>query len=188
MKYCWYEPRSKVLNGIIFLLKLMVLIDFTIASVGYFCQKFTLSLTLEELLFSIFLTSVDVCLLGAFFLIIIFEERTYQFDANGLTIGYPLGIRKSYSWDIITGIGICKVRYNRRGSVHHKTAIRFVIGEEKNGPEQARYWNEPWSKYSYEIMHFGKLITVEFSEERLNQLAAVCPVKITDYRHLPELH
>lgn len=187
MKYCWYEPRSKVLNGIIFLLKLIVLIDFTIASVSYLSQKFTLSLSPEELLFSIFLASVVVCLLGAFFLIIIFEERTYQIDANGLTIGYPLGIRKSYSWNIVTAIGICKVRYNRRGPVHHKTAIRFAIGEENNGPEQARYWNEPWSKYTYEILHFSKIITVEFSESRLGQLAAVCPVKITDYRHLPEL-
>lgn len=184
MKYCWNDNRNKVINALTNILALLVASVTTL----HFIYHVYLQLTswTWSCLPSVAISCVILYFCGRFLLIIAAHERKYRVDEQGLTIGYPFGIRKFYAWSDIGSMAICKVHYIKKGPIRYKTAIRFVIGLEKVGPEQAKSADERWSEEMYEIKHWEKIITIEFSEDRLNEITSVSEIRISDYRHLPD--
>lgn len=105
--------------------------------------------------------------------------RKYSISQEGITLSYPFSITVTHTWRELSEIGICKVHYTTRGPVEYLTAIRCVIGEEKNGPKNG---HGLWADSYYSIIHFRKIITIIYSEERLAEFKQVCPFEIIDYR------
>ena len=137
---------------------------------------------------------IAYCLLGLTFcsLVLLFpalaamlSSRQYKVDANGMTVRYPFGIIRRYRWDDFKEIALCKVHY-ASASNKHFLAIRCALVDEKQGPKHAVVAKERWSKIEYEILHFGKIITIYYTEDRYAEFTAVCPVPINDYQHLED--
>ena len=106
-------------------------------------------------------------------------RREYAISKEGITLRYPFRYTVMHSWDEISEIGICNVHYTTRGPVEYLMVIRCVIGEEKSGPAKGHGW---WADSFYSAMHFRKIITILYSEERLEEFKQVCPFEIIDYR------
>jgi hypothetical protein len=107
--------------------------------------------------------------------------RRYSVTESGLVLEYPFRYTVIHPWETLSEIGICNVHYTARGPVEHLTAIRCVVGEEKKGP---RHGYDCWAESWYSALHFRKVITILFTEERLEEFEKVCPVKIQDYRNV----
>lgn len=120
-----------------------------------------------------FLTWVDAYVLS----------RKYCVDPTGITIRYPFGYTMKYEWDQFVQVAICRIHMKTR-SRKEKLAIRFTTCTESNGPHNAKYANEKWSSELYEVLHWKRVFSVEYSEERYKELVQNCPNEIFDYRHL----
>lgn len=117
-----------------------------------------------------------------FFLISYFETcRKYAISEEGITLSYPFEYTVFHSWSEISEIGICNVHYNHRSPVTHMVAIRIVMGKEKKGPSQGY---DVWADSYYSAIHFRTIITVLYSDERLEEFEDVCPLEIIDYRRI----
>ena len=115
----------------------------------------------------------------------VLSSRQYKIDANGMTLRYPFGIIRFYGWDEFKEIALCKVHY-ASASNKHILAIRCALVDEKQGPKHAVVAKERWSKIEYEVLHFGKIITIYYTEDRYAEFKSVCPVPVKDYRHLDD--
>lgn len=131
-----------------------------------------------------------VCVLGMLFglafgciMIMAYLEicRKYTVSETGITLKYPLKLTVHHSWNEISEIGICNVHYTTRGPVEHLTAIRCVVGVENNGPSKGYGW---WADSYYSVIHFRRIITIIYSDERLEEFVRVCPLEIVDYRSI----
>lgn len=183
MKYCWDDNRNKTGNRIKVFFSLLLI---GIAMVKTVENLFLLhSLWSLSHILSIGLACVVTYFCVMFLLIIVAHERRYEITSQGLTLCYPFGIRRNFAWQDISDISVCKVHFIKRGPIRSKIAIRFAIGPEIAGPQQAQQADERWSEEIYEIMHWEKIITIEFSEERLREVTAVSSIEVSDYRHLP---
>lgn len=111
--------------------------------------------------------------------------RRYEIYFDGITICYPLGIKKKYLWDEFSEIALCKIHYAAWGT-DHIIAIRCIVGEEKGGPKEAVVGKERWTRIEYEVVHFKKIISIYKTEERLAEFHKLCPHPIKDYRHLED--
>lgn len=107
--------------------------------------------------------------------------RKYTVTNEGLILHYPLRFTVTHTWDKLSEIGICNVHYASRGRipVPHLVAIRCVVGEEKKGPRHGHGW---WASCVYSAMHFRKIITILYTEEKLEEFKRECPLEIIDYR------
>ena len=107
--------------------------------------------------------------------------RKYTITETGITLEYPFHVTVHHPWDEIGEIGICNVHYTTRGPIEYLTAIRCVVGNEKNGPNKGYGW---WADSFYSVIHFRRIITIIFSDERLEEFKRVCPAAIIDYRNI----
>ena len=131
-----------------------------------------------------------ICVLGMLFgfafgclMIMAYLEicRKYTISESGITLEYPFHFTVHHSWDEIGEIGICNVHYTTRGPVEYLTAIRCVVGNERNGPSKGQGW---WADSYYSVIHFRSIITIIYSEERLEEFKSACFSKIIDYRSI----
>lgn len=183
MNYCWNHNRNKAVNCITNAVAVLLL---SIVLVNLTRQAYSLIIAWTwSRIPTLAIMCIVVYFCGLFLLVIAAHERKYQVDEHGLTIGYPFGIQRFFAWSDIDSITICKVHYIKKGPLQYKTAIRFAIEKEKAGPEQATQADEVWSNEMYEIKHWEKVITIEFSEERLDEVIKSNAPQILDYRHLP---
>ena len=177
MKRCWYlteDDRNLIVAPAIALMIFSVFSEIRhVASCTNPVRRVVLDITIAVVPFTYF-TLVSLA-----------SVRRYSLSENGLTIIYPFGIKKVYSWEVFNEIALCKVHY-ASASTAHKLAIRCVVGEEKRGPKQAIVGKERWATMEYEVVHFGKVITIYYSDDRYNEFKSVCPIEITDYRHLED--
>lgn len=116
----------------------------------------------------------------------VIHMRKYKVDETGVTIRYLMGITKFYSWESFSEIALCKVHYRTKGPVHYELAIRCVVGPEKYGPKHATVANEWWSRPEYEVLHFKKIITIYYTEERFRHIQSMYPGSIADYCYLED--
>lgn len=113
------------------------------------------------------------------------STRRYEIQHDGITLYYPLGIKKKIHWREFSEIALCKVHY-AAWSTEHIVAIRCVVGTEKHGPKQATVAKEWWSRIEYEIIYFPKVISIYKTEERIAEFHKFCPHRIFDYRNLED--
>lgn len=115
----------------------------------------------------------SVC--GLFFFLFIVSSREYFVDPNGITIRYFKRYKVKYSWKDIGTVIVCDVNHAPKNPDNFDLVIRISIGIEKNGPSHS---NEPmvlsrhdlWRRSEYGIIHFRKVILIEYSESRLAQI------------------
>ncbi len=113
---------------------------------------------------------------------LIVQNRKYAVDERGITI-CSLGNRCTlYPWQSFRDVGICKVHYTSRLPYEYDVVIRLSRMEEPRGPKSGA-WG-PWTTELYELVHFQEIILITFTQERLAQLEAVSPNRITDYRSI----
>lgn len=106
-------------------------------------------------------------------------SRRYLVSEDGIIVKYPFLPETLYPWDSISEIGICKVHYALRGC-HFLTAIRCVIGEEKNGPHKGYYGS--WASEFYSMRHLRNVIIISYADYRAAELQKYYPKQIKDYR------
>lgn len=111
--------------------------------------------------------------------------RRYMVTESGIKLIYPFNYVVAHSWDEISEIGICKVHYTTRGPVEYLTAIRCVVGGEKKGPSKGHGW---WADSLYSAIHFRRVITIVYSEERVEEFRKLCPFEVIDYRNIKYYH
>lgn len=114
------------------------------------------------------------------------SARKYQISTDGLTIFYPFGIEHHYDWNEFYEIALCKIHY-APGSSKHILGIRCAVVSEQSVPKNAILAREWWSSMGYEFVHFKKLITIYYTDERFAEFEKHCPTTIKDYRHLKDL-
>lgn len=102
-----------------------------------------------------------------------------------MTLYYPFGIIRYHSWDDFKEIALCKVHY-ASASNKHVLAIRCALVDEKHGPRHAVVAKERWTKIEYEVLYFGKIITIYYTDDRYAEFVSVCPVSVNDYQHLED--
>lgn len=131
---------------------------------------------------------ISFCLIKAsVFYYLIFSSRAYKVMEKGIFIRNFKRKVIEYSWDEISEISICDVHHASK-SLYHEKVIRVVIGNEKNGPSNLKCpcnllnGRERWRNASYGLRHYKKIILIEYSEERLNQIQTVSKKEIKDYR------
>ena len=61
------------------------------------------------------------------------SSRKYRLTPDGLTVRYPFGITRYYTWDQFTDVGLCWV-HPIAGANTSTLAIRCGIGGEEFGP------------------------------------------------------
>lgn len=115
----------------------------------------------------------------------ILSVRKYEISRDGLTLRYPFGISKHYRWEEFGEVALCKVHY-AAASNKHILAIRCAVGDEKRGPKKATVAKGNWSTIEYEAFHFGKIITIYYTDERYEEFQEKCPLEIGDYRYLSD--
>ena len=109
--------------------------------------------------------------------------RKYRVDPTGITMRYPFGYTMKYEWNHFVQIAVCRIHIKTR-SHKEKVAIRFTTFTEPNGPHNAKYANEKWSSELYEILHWRQVISIEYTEDRYQEILSNCPYPIFDYRSL----
>ncbi len=175
MKYCWYETKSiifRILEPIVCLSVFYVLIR-----------------GLKEdakRLHIVPLTVMAVCVfcIACYMVMNWFVgQRKYRVTERGISVQYPFGVHMEYVWSDFRDITLCKVRYapKDRG---YSVAIRCATETEYPGPRSAFLANEKWTTEFYDTMHWRTLVTIEYTPERYEEFATVCPQTIHDYRHL----
>lgn len=114
------------------------------------------------------------------------SARKYQVSNDGLTIIYPFGIKHHYAWYEFCEIALCKIHY-APGSSKHILSLRCAVASDQSVPKNAALAREWWSSMGYELIHFRKLITIYYTDERFDEFGKCCPVAIKDFRHLRDL-
>ena len=65
-------------------------------------------------------------------LYIIWENRKYQLSQDGITVAYFEKYPKTFSWNDISEVAVCKVHYDPKGG--WETVIRVAVWTEYGGP------------------------------------------------------
>lgn len=175
MKYCTYIP-NRILNDI------FVIGIFGAACVCSWVDRIAYLQSdryVYEWIVTFLLLAASSYLAGIAILTVFVTDRKYAVGSDGLKIQYPWGFCVQHSWEEFSEIGICKVRYTTRGTFHYDVVLRFVIGHEENGPSKGY---GKWATDGYVIRHFRKIVTVDFTEARYQEIKMFCPLEIVDYR------
>ena len=109
--------------------------------------------------------------------------RKYSVSRKGIRVQYPLCRPIFYPWEQITDVGICNVHYTQKGPLRHQVVLRIVIGAEERGPKKGF---GRWVTWGYELRHLKTVITLSYNSRRLLELEKLCPMDITDYRHIKQ--
>ena len=119
------------------------------------------------------LTGCSIC--GLFLFLFIVLSREYLVDTGGITIRYFKRHSIKYPWKDVGTIIVCDVNHAPKNPDNFDLVIRMSVGAEKNGPSLN---NDPmflsssnhWRRSEYGIIHFQKIILIEYSESRLAQI------------------
>lgn len=178
MKYCWKtNPEQQSL------LPPMVVLCAVLCISDIIGDTLNSGVSIWYTIIAIGITSV-VLLFPA--LVAILSLRKYEIHTKGLTIYYPFGVQRNYSWSDFQEISLCKVHF-ASAAKRHIIAIRCSVLKEKKGPKQAVVARGRWATIEYEVIHWGKIITIYYTDERYNEFMSVCPFTITDYQHLEDI-
>lgn len=110
--------------------------------------------------------------------------RKYSVSREGIRIQYPLCKPVFYPWEQISDVGICNVHYNTKGPLRQQVVLRIVIGPEERGPKKGM---GNWVTWGYELRHMKNVITLIYNSRRLLELEKLCPMGVSDYRHIKRI-
>ncbi len=119
-----------------------------------------------------------------FFCTLMMLVRKYQASPSGLMIYYPFGIKKLYSWEAFGSVCVTKVDFRTRlDDPDFEVWIRFAVGKEHNGPGVCDHSWARWKNPSYYITRAYKIIQIQYTKDRFQEIQQVCPFEIPDYFH-----
>lgn len=101
--------------------------------------------------------------------------REYAIDTNGITLRYAGRKRVFHPWSQISQICVCVMHPGKLDSVRDEV-IWCNLGEPRKLPPR-------WKNWEYEVFHFRRVLTVEFTPERLEAFQACSGREIPDYRN-----
>ena len=96
----------------------------------------------------------------------------FAFDADGVSVKYPLEKKKFYSWDAFQQVCVCY--YSRATEMYGYPLICLV----RKGEKKDHFGR--WKTGS--IFHYRNLLCLDFSEEQLLEIEKHCPYEIPDLR------
>ena len=179
MNKCWFSKNKR--NTAIFCSIFFAIL--AIIQLGLFSEDY-MEINLINLFKRLLVCAILLSL--SFFGYLVYVSRLYQATVEKFSL-QNFKKKIMYSWDEISEISICDVHNAAKGHSHEKV-IRVVIGYEKNGPTNYKCPRnfsgrlERWRGLMYSFLHYKKIILIEYSEERLNQIKEVCGKEIKDYR------
>lgn len=176
MNYCYHYNRYREGEGVSLGLVALFFYIFLDGTISLFNAS-TWGQCIVSILIMLFGLSFS-CIMGCVYLEVC---RKYTITHDGLVLVYPFNFTVTHTWEDLSEIAVCKVHYTTRGPTEYMTAIRCVVGEEKNGPSKGYGW---WADSLYSAIHFRKIITIIYSDERLDEFKTMCPLDIADYREM----
>lgn len=175
---CWYSKKTRVICSLCCILFLVCATIILIGLSG--CSTVSVWILWGWLAaFGLIALAIWNCL--------IFLARSYQVTEKVFELKNFKKKVLQYSWEEISEISVCDVHHATKSYVHDKV-IRVVLAPEKNGPTNPKCSRhvgtglERWRDYSYSLKNYRKIILIEYSEERLNQIQEVYKKEIKDYR------
>lgn len=174
MDYCYHLDRYRGQARICFGIAVLFLVISAVWVYTLFGAR-TLSTAAQCALGAMVSLGIGILTLMAF----LEMGRKYVLSENGITLQYPFRFNAAYTWDQLSGIGICNVHYTNDDPPKYLTVIRCVVGPEKNGPGKGEGW---WTSSYYSTVRFRRIITIAYTDERLEEFKKVCPLEIVDYR------
>lgn len=116
-----------------------------------------------------------ICTL-VFSLYFLWHHRKYALSLDGISVAYIQKWTKLIPWSSISEVAVCE--YYRR-KMGWETVIRIAVGPEFEGPSHGK---GEWTKESYSIKYQYRIIIIDYSEIKLEEFKAICPLSIRDYR------
>ena len=108
----------------------------------------------------------------------LYMSREYALSEAGITIRYARRKTVFFPWSRISRICICVIHRGKIEGVEDEV-IWCTVGEIKKGPpNMARRWNEA----EYGFLHFHRVLTMEYTPERLTDFRKYANREIPDYR------
>ena len=101
--------------------------------------------------------------------------REYAIDPEGITLRYAGRKRVFHPWSQVSQICVCVVHPGKLESVRDEV-IWCSLGKRRRLPPG-------WRNWEYEVFHFPRVLTVEFTPERLEAFRLCSGREIPDYRN-----
>lgn len=102
--------------------------------------------------------------------------REYAIDTQGITLRYGGRKRVFYPWSRVRQICICVIHPGKLESVRDEV-IWCSLGKRRKLPPG-------WRNWEYEAFHFPRVLTVEYTPERLEAFRRCSGREIPDYRNV----
>ena len=96
----------------------------------------------------------------------------FSFDGNGVCVKYPLEKEKFYPWEDFQQVCVCY--YSRATQMNGYPLICLV----RKGEKKDLFGR--WKTGS--LLHYRKLLCLDYSHEQLLEIQKVCPCEISDLR------
>lgn len=119
------------------------------------------------------------------------KTSEYSVNAHGITVRLLGRFKTTHSWDSIDSIVVCDL-VNQRSYNPFPVVLRIAARKEKHGPlsREKSYsimggW-ERWHGYTRWQNHPRTIICIDYSEERLNEISALCGREIPQKWSGPE--
>ena len=110
-------------------------------------------------------------------LLLLWQSRKYTLSKEGIAVAYIPKLAKLIPWGSISEVAICKMHYHTKTG--WETVIRIAAGSELEGPSHGE---GKWNQITYSITYQDRIIIIDYSEAKLEEFKAVCPLPIRDYR------
>ena len=172
MELCLNSRKNRIELCIFSLLGFSL--GFSLVILAFFCLfQYTIDISLCISCILLLLIGCSIC--GLFLFIFIVSSREYLVDMNGITIRYFKRHNVKHSWKDIGTIIVCDVNHASKNPDNFDLVIRLSVGIEKGGPSRSNKSmvlsrNDHWRRSEYGIIHFQKVILIEYSESRLAQI------------------
>lgn len=111
-------------------------------------------------------------------LFVVFLNRKYDVDEKGITIQYANRYTVFYPWEKIQLV--CVGITHRSGTGTTQDTVIWCTTKKRKCPPPTELRRR--TSWEYDFFHCNSVITIEFSEERYNNLVCYYPEYIPDYR------
>ncbi len=108
----------------------------------------------------------------------LYYGRKYQLSDKGIAIRYAGRFDRFYPWDSFGKICLCSIHFATRSS-HFDQVIWCQTRTVQGGPTAE---NRKWTSTEYGFLHFGTVLQMEYTPERLAEFRRSAPCRIEDLR------
>lgn len=171
MEYCMNSKKNCIMRSVH--LVLCIVMSGVFLFFGHSIPPATIREALLFLILKVF--GVLVFAFGVFYHTI--QSRKFEIRPDGICIYYWKRIQTVYAWNEISHISICRINQSTSGPKMCDLVIRLV----RIVPDRIRGEGTHRS-FEYDLFHFGDIINLEFSEDRLEKVCQFSEVAIEDLR------